>query len=559
MAVLKDVLEQFGGENYLHYYGSSDMATLNYTRNISKMNKALLMQNSYKGLQNRLKDVKDNIRNSVNASTEEDKKIVESILDGSVFKGMGQIGYTEATLGNLPYPETFEECQSILNNIDANTVTIAEFVDKLYEVTAKITGNNRDLLEKYAEEIISKAVYNQNDKKGSVQGRIGKVQREGGTVSQAIIDSILTKHNQSFFQLNGSGMGLHTDVVKMLALAKALPDPSSASRTYAVATGSSSNIIKEDLSENQILTYLKDKIKKWMVELEKNTAEAAIVAAALKEKKEVFSRFGKADEVIRRTQSENVRTIFIPDPKQERYINMTNSTLLNRNWKVYKSDVIIQLTPDGAVGVLGISVKDYENIKITGNEGIHSISGSLDIQKGSSLLTLLMREAGISGARLHQIAQFAGAHTYGGERGEGVSGNWDDVWHKMIQNLTYRMLVDALVGLKGTNDTAGFFAINGWIYDVGDFINSFIHSAGSSVKMEEYLGKWGQNKSTGGLERQSYVALNTWVGPVGRRNPYLALKRSPKAENAIINLMQNTKITISLNLLNMGGLTPLNM
>ena len=98
--------------------------------------------------------------------------------------------------------------------------------------------------------------------------------------------------------------------------------------------------------------------------------------------------------------------------------------------------------------------------------------------------------------------------------------------------------------------------MNGWIYNVVDFIDSFIHSK-STAKITEYLGKYNNKNSTGGLKRQSYVALNTWEGePI--RNQQEAMKRSKRAEQSIIKLMQDTKITISLNLINMQNLRALN-
>lgn len=70
------------------------------------------------------------------------------------------------------------------------------------------------------------------------------------------------------------------------------------------------------------------------------------------------------------------------------------------------------------------------------------------------------------------------------------------------------MFVNALIGLEGTFDQAMYLVINRRIYDVVDFLNSFIGSKQSEIKITEYLGEYATQQASGGLIRKTYVDVN---------------------------------------------------
>lgn len=56
---------------------------------------------------------------------------------------------------------------------------------------------------------------------------------------------------------------------------------------------------------------------------------------------------------------------------------------------------------------MGLTVKSYKHLQVNSPEG----SATLEIQKGTPLLTLLAREAGFSGNDILNLLQVAAAHS----------------------------------------------------------------------------------------------------------------------------------------------------
>lgn len=120
------------------------------------------------------------------------------------------------------------------------------------------------------------------------------------------------------------------------------------------------------------------------------------------------------------------------------------------------------------------------------------------------------------------------------------------------------MFLNALAGLNKTKDNVIFMAINGKIFTIENIVDSFIKSANSNVKIQEYLGQSNEKIPERGLERNTYSSMNRWMGEE-RNNIYHAKLRSKSLYTKAYNKLANTKIRIMLNMNDMAGLVQLNI
>lgn len=249
--------QQYLSEDYLHYYGANDRETLAYVHALEALanNKKFIMRNNYTNLRKRVRQAQNAFRSSA-----QDEKVANDIISGKIFQSLGRIGYSGGTISGLPTPQTIEECRAIIKNVDESEASAAQFAEKLYEVSSMITNQSKDVLEHLAREAIEEVVSVSGSSKHL--GGMKATMSSGGTAKQAILAAILSKHNQSFFQLKAKSGSVHTDVMKMITAAESLPEPSSLGRSYSVATGSSKNIVGTASGENEIIKVLKDKILK---------------------------------------------------------------------------------------------------------------------------------------------------------------------------------------------------------------------------------------------------------------------------------------------------------
>lgn len=372
--------------------------------------KAQAMVGIRSNLKKRKKQALDSLKLNAN-----DEATIQALEDGTLFKGLGDLNnvQTEMQNDNLSIPDTIEEARSRIKNIDTSVASVEDFISQLYKAIEEITGLSQQSLKDIAAYIIEQAS-GQTHNNG-----IATHAKNGGGIGSAILESVLAKYNQGFFQTVGRSQNVHTDIAKMLAVAESLPEPSSTSFSYTVRHGSGkAKTVGTVTGTNQILEALQEKFLKYFTEIEKAAAEAAVVVAALKAHPKLFKELeNEVHTRIRQTGTQNVSVNLFVDPRQRSLIEQAGLELSRMTSKRMKSDVSLEVVDGGGdnatvLGQVGLSVKDYKDLKMS-DDGTRIISGSLDIQKGTPLLTALVREANISLQNLHYIYQFAGAHTYG--------------------------------------------------------------------------------------------------------------------------------------------------
>lgn len=555
----------YNEQDYLHYYGGNAPETIDWMHNVVSQTKAQAMI----GLRSQAKSRINTLRKQMELSTI-DKQTIESLLSGKMFEGVGKITPPTETETNINVidgsnPETiFDKCRQIIQDANLTIDAADDFAQRLYQVTEKITGQSQAILQDYAASVIEEA------SRATKNKGIGT---HGSTTAQAIIEAVLGKWNQSFFQTRTlNNQKLHTDVVKMLALAESLPEPSIKDTTYSLKRGKNQrqeNAVKSE----QVLREIQIKVLSWITEIEKVTSETAIAIAANNGNEKFLSELNKLNVSLKAEESgvKNVTIDFKLDPRLEELLLKQGG----RDWnkiisKRSKADVRMDVTKDSVTTTLGVTVKDYKEANIS-NDGTTIYKASLDIQKGTPLLTALLREANISADKLHYVYQFAVGHNYEGneETGSGYQnigfrgneGGWDQDWEDLMTYMARRMLLNALMGFKDSQDSAVFIAINGYIYTMENFLDRFIASPQSDIMLGEYLGDYGDGIAAGGLSRQTYVALNKWrtTSKTSARNKALAAQRSRELEPKVSKVMADTKLRISLNLHQMASMKALNI
>ena len=99
-----------------------------------------------------------------------------------------------------------------------------------------------------------------------------------------------------------------------------------------------------------------------------------------------------------------VQKIFTADPQQEEMFQQLQkyrknnglSQITRTSKKTAKSDIALGESENSVYGIIGVSVKDYTEVNINDP----ATPAVFHIQSGTSLLTLLMREAGFSTSEL---------------------------------------------------------------------------------------------------------------------------------------------------------------
>lgn len=221
-----------------------------------------------------------------------------------------------------------------------------------------------------------------------------------------------------------------------------------------------------------------------------------------------------------------------------------------------KADSVVRWQDGYVRGEAGLSVKKSEDIsfdKLANTANIH-------IQSSTPLLTLMLREAEMSYDDVNTAMNIAAAlPIHPSLLGENVykedstyESTLESTWQNLIKKLKYQSFYTALAGLGGTNERVYFMSLNGSIFSIYDLLVHFRNSS-SSLSWEAYAGKKAVTSGQG-LLRSAYQEINKNAFVEGPRSKHYGQYRSDKVRPSLLQLMQDTKINISMNIAQISAL-----
>lgn len=501
----------FYPKDYIHYHAeNADLVDLD--RIISQSKKNILQRSTLSGLKQREKLRKETLINLQGVEAKE----AEALFNGDMFRPLNYIGVTNGDsvkLADMPISEAI----GILNNIDPKINSIDIFCKQAKATIDQYLSDNniKTMFDSYATQVLD--AYAQ------------KTGLSGGAVARGIISDLLSRSSEGFFHAIGQENALGTAVTKMIAATKALQDPPADMGTMTVKHSGSKKTTQA--SDSQILEELILKFNKWANYQNSITAETAFALMTLKGNKEILQKLEdnkiKVDSSIG-GKNFSVTRRFHPDGQAKKLLGQIKDALERATRaKKSKADVSFYVTEGGVRTDVGVSVKNYKN-KISPTKKTYDMT----IQQGTPLLTMLLREAALSGTRMNEIYNLAAVH--------GDSASLNAQWAQLIEYLKYKSLLNTLAGFTGPEESY-YISINGNLWTMTDFINHIINSD-SIVQWSEY-----KDSQTGGLTRDVYVRQNRWVAP-SRRNPYKGLTRSKNLQESISGIMYATKLKVDIRL-----------
>lgn len=514
------VLEEKGGNvttiaqnwDYIHYH--ADNADLSSLYGMVNQTKDEIFNNHIKKAYNSRKS------NLTKGMSKEAVTEIEAFLSGKAFAGYDsntQNAYTNRISYYDYSPDDFRTGPITLPELATGADLAQNFITKAQSIVNQKWGQST--VNGYADYILSQYAKS----KGYVPG--------GGSVATQIISSLLSRNNEEFFTVMGDQLKTNAQVLKMISAAYALPE-ANLGGTMTVKHSDSGS--EKNVSGSKIAEEVARKFNKWGQYLNSTAAEAASVMATAKLAKDFFEEVKNVETSIKRVGSKNVQVTYEFDPYVTQIYQNAGITMERLKTKVSKPDAMYEVTNNGVTAYMGMTVKDYKN-------SIRPDSKKYDIQLqgGSPLLGLLVRELGLDGKELIQVQNLAAVH--------GDSSDLRKQWESLIKNLKWRALLDTLAGLNIPGDQNYFININGNLWTIDDFINHVMRNA--TVSWTEMANVGGQ--LSGGLTRSPYVEANKWVSSASGSdipNPAYAKARSHKVQPQITAIMQNTKISVSMRL-----------
>lgn len=227
-----------------------------------------------------------------------------------------------------------------------------------------------------------------------------------------------------------------------------------------------------------------------------------------------------------------------------------------RNAHTNVSDIKITSSDSNVTGFIGITVKDYESLKIAADGNLLNVH----IQSNTPLLTLLLREANFSVSDLitfinigATIPGFGDRNKYleTGDRDSRLGGDMlVGIWNNLKEQLPYRAVLAALAGFDTSDDQAFFMALNGKIFTIQQVLSSMLDVVNNNQVAAHLTTISGQGLNQWYLRDINDAAFS----PVrkGQTIEEAKQERSSNVRQAIMNEFYETKLNVSISLANLS-------
>ena len=464
------------------------------------------------------------------------RKELESWLTGKAFEGMSK---SEVAIESQPYDlkdfcSLEEAIERAGKNVDSTLDSIGNFCNQVEKnIMEYLSSQGLQNMRKKYDAYLMKNFLN-ND--------FSVAQGEYAT---QLLQALLSRANDGLFhkipqtEEKGNEEVLETSVAKLIALANALPEAKVTSSTVKFSNGKTAYA----KNESEVMKQIIRKYQGWVDQLNALAAEEGVYIAVLSGNEKALKELEKTDNYWKMTGSKNYTVDWVPDSQQEKLLAQTKNGLQRATgYKISKADTAVQyMASDGSIiASMGLSIKEIKDKKGVGIENMKS--ADIRLQHSTPLLTLLMREGGMSGTDMNEIYNLVSVH--------GDSGSLNALWDNVIEYLKYRTLLNALMGIN-TAEQSFFMVLNGKFLRMSDIIDHIIKNDAGKVS---WSGEMADSSVKGsGLTRTPYVRRNWWQPP-RHSNPYSALKRSAKQQQTVSSIMYATKITVNLRLTELATL-----
>lgn len=486
---------------------------------------------------------------------------IEYIVSGKFLENVQNINQTiTANAQPLPFQQVIGITPEALINDAENGVAASQaFITQLEQLENEILsyiGENSDFAKKYQDLVIDYFT----KKKGRYSGgRFNDTQAN-------IIDALLSHGAEGFFKKSnaaykGDFKKLTADQGRILTAISLLKDPSNFTKYIEAIGGENpSGIIRHgDGSEYlqadkfEAITEFFTKILKWKDQGVAIAAEAASGAGAISALQKAAEGFKEMEVKLSEktgTGTYDVKTNF--SGTKTLFDRVDKNAYKRASAKrTGKSDNVLEISIDKDGGNVtlyqGLTVKNYRTINISGEGSLRS--ANIQIQSGTPLLTLLVREAGFSMSDIINLMQVATAFGTEGAYNNGL----ETIWNQTMEKAKYLALLDTLAGFTNEQDQAFFMVFNGKIFDIVDILDSLDRSTGSGISWTT-IGDTNQ----AGLKRMTYLAMNKWVAPQGKLDYDSAETRSDMLITDVSTQMYNTKIRIKIHIAQLAALASIN-
>lgn len=462
------------------------------------------------------------------------RKELESWLSGKAFSGMSksEVAIKDQPYDLLEYYSLEEAIAKAGKDVDSTLDNIGNFCNQVEKnIMEYLSSQGLQSMRKSYEAYLLKNFLNNDFSVAS------------GEYSNQLLAALLSRTNDGLFHKiprtddPDDTSKLATSVAKLIALAMALPEANLSQSSVKYSNGGTSYAD----NESQVMREIIKKYNGWVSQLNQVAAEQGVCIAIMDGNKDILEKLN--DFKVEHTGTKNLSVEWVPDEQIKKLLSQTKNGLQRATGKkVSKADGAVQyVASDGSVlASMGLTVKEVKNP--TGASGVTGMSSAdIRIQHSTPLLTLLVREGGLSGSDMNEIYNLVSVH--------GDSSSLNALWDEIIEYLKYRTLLNALMGIN-TQEQSYFMVLNGKFIKMSELLNHII-SGGGSARWADVMAR--DDVAGSGLTRTPYVRRNWWQPPKSK-NPYSALKRSAKQQATVSSIMYATKITVNLRLTELATL-----
>lgn len=472
-----------------------------------------------------------------------DASTARALLSGKALAPIGETvenfdhstieGFSDTGIGSP------EAAVAIINAAEKGVDSINNFVDLLNNYLNLIPAETQSLLQDYTVSLMERFANGEKNTGSRI------VNSKYSDVDDKILASLAGRYNMEAFKVPSDGK-LKTCLVKIKAMAESLPRASSGS--YKVRhEGGSLEGTDFDIDDPEFVKEMCGKAARWVAELDKTAKEYSKGMLYLAGNKKLADVLKNVEHTFIMTGNSNFETNFIPDPEQERFFKEIDGALERaKGKKKSKSDFGFYVGEDMVSGFIGVNAKNYKE-----NLNPNASSATFKLQDETPLLTLMAREAGMSGNDIFKVIQTLVARG-NSER----TATLDNSWEKIKRTIAYKSFLSCLAGLENSVDQSYYMAISGKFYTISDVLQHIRKSAGSDVILRIAKKEGGE-----GFDRSTYTELNR---SKFQKNPGMsrienAIERSGLVEKGSIEYLYNTKMRIEVKLSELVAFTKMSL
>lgn len=212
---------------------------------------------------------------------------------------------------------------------------------------------------------------------------------------------------------------------------------------------------------------------------------------------------------------------------------------------VSKADVVVRYNRKGVKIDVGVNIKNYQGYA----ESTHKkYDGSINIQSNDSMLTLLVRDIGYTGAELANVYNLVGGHPIGPKKDDNYSIKKAAVFQQFRKYLAARALMTSLTGYKmGTKGVSGresqFFMMHNSLIPIQDILLKVLEESRKGIDNLSLVSFTPKAEDVLASTEDKNVFVDSG-SKLSRREA--AQKRSSNSWSSISSALNEVKVRVSI-------------